>query len=209
MQRTKKGLIIVLSGPSGVGKGEVCKALLRRNPGLKLSVSATTRAPRPGEVDGVSYFFKSGDEFKRMIANNEFLEYSAVYGCNYYGTPGAYVDQECEAGHDILLEIDVHGANQVKKACPSAIAVFLAPPSMSALKSRLMNRGTEDAEAVERRFSEALLELQQAKLYDYLVINDVLDKAVNAVEHIIYAERMRAERWYNFVDELQGGSKKL
>lgn len=208
MQKPKKGLLIVLSGPSGVGKGVVCRALMERNPQMKLSVSATTRCKRHNEIDGVSYFFKSEEEFKRMIVNDEFLEYTSVYGSNYYGTPRAYVEEELAAGHDIILEIDVHGANQVKKALPFAIAVFLAPPSMSALKSRLIGRGTEDQETVERRFSEALYELGQVAKYDYLVVNDVLDKAVTAVEHIISAEHMRAFRRLDFVEELEGGSKK-
>ncbi|HWS29084.1 MAG TPA: guanylate kinase [Clostridia bacterium] len=208
MQKTKKGLLIVLSGPSGVGKGVVCRALMERNPQLKLSVSATTRLKRPCEIDGLSYFFKSEEEFKRMIVNDEFLEYTSVYGSNYYGTPRAYVEEELAAGNDIILEIDVHGANQVKKACPFAIAIFLAPPSMSALKSRLIGRGTEDSDAVERRFGEALFELKQAEKYDYIVVNDVLDKAVTAVEHIISAEHMKAFRRLDFVEELEGGSKK-
>ena len=208
MQKPKKGLLIILSGPSGVGKGVVCKALMERNPNLKLSVSATTRGKRPGEIDGVSYFFKTDEEFKRMIVNDEFLEYTSVYGSNYYGTPRTYVEEELAAGHDIILEIDVHGANQVKKSCPFAIAVFLAPPSMSALKSRLIGRGTEEPEVVERRFGEALYELRQAEKYDYIVVNDVLDKAVTAVEHIISAEHMRVFRRLDFVEDLEGGSKK-
>ena len=175
-----KGVLIVLSGPSGVGKGTVCKALLARNPQVKLSVSATTRAPRPGEIEGVSYFFKTRDEFERMIAAGDFLEYMDVFGMNYYGTPRTYV-----------LEIDVKGAMNVKRLCPDAVLVFVAPPSMDTLKKRLVGRGTETEEAVERRTREAFAEMKLLPEYDYAVVNDVLETAVNEVETIIKAERLR------------------
>lgn len=189
-----KGVLIVLSGPSGVGKGTVCKELLARNPQVKLSVSATTRAPRPGEVEGVSYFFKTREEFERMIAAGEFLEYMDVFGMNYYGTPRAYVEQQLAAGNDIVLEIDVKGAMNVKRLCPEAVLVFIAPPSMETLKKRLVGRGTETAEAVERRTQEAFAEMKLLPEYDYAVINDVLEDAVCSVETIIKAERPRVCR---------------
>lgn len=189
-----KGVLIVLSGPSGVGKGTVCKELLARNPQVKLSVSATTRAPRPGEVEGVSYFFKTREEFERMIAAGEFLEYMDVFGMNYYGTPRAYVEQQLAAGNDIVLEIDVKGAMNVKRLCPEAVLVFIAPPSMETLKKRLVGRGTETAEAVERRTQEAFAEMKLLPEYDYAVINDVLEDAVCSVETIIKAERLRVCR---------------
>lgn len=187
-------MLIVLSGPSGVGKGTVCKELLARNPQVKLSVSATTRAPRPGEVEGVSYFFKTREEFERMIAAGEFLEYMDVFGMNYYGTPRAYVEQQLAAGNDIVLEIDVKGAMNVKRLCPEAVLVFIAPPSMETLKKRLVGRGTETAEAVERRTQEAFAEMKLLPEYDYAVINDVLEDAVCSVETIIKAERLRVCR---------------
>lgn len=189
-----KGVLIVLSGPSGVGKGTVCKELLARNPQVKLSVSATTRAPRPGEVEGVSYFFKTREEFERMIAAGEFLEYMDVFGMNYYGTPRAYVEQQLAAGNDIVLEIDVKGAMNVKRLCPEAVLVFIAPPSMETLKKRLVGRGTETAEAVERRTQEAFAEMKLLPEYDYAVVNDVLEDAVCSVETIIKAERLRVCR---------------
>lgn len=190
----EKGVLIVLSGPSGVGKGTVCKELLARNPQVKLSVSATTRAPRPGEVEGVSYFFKTREEFERMIAAGEFLEYMDVFGMNYYGTPRAYVEQQLAAGNDIVLEIDVKGAMNVKRLCPEAVLVFIAPPSMETLKKRLVGRGTETAEAVERRTQEAFAEMKLLPEYDYAVVNDVLEDAVCSVETIIKAERLRVCR---------------
>lgn len=186
-----KGVLIVLSGPSGVGKGTVCKALLARNPQVKLSVSATTRAPRPGEIEGVSYFFKTRDEFERMIVAGDFLEYMDVFGMNYYGTPRTYVEQQLAGGNDILLEIDVKGAMNVKRLCPDAVLVFVAPPSMDTLKKRLVGRGTETEEAVERRTREAFAEMKLLPEYDYAVVNDVLETAVNEVETIIKAERLR------------------
>ena len=186
-----KGVLIVLSGPSGVGKGTVCKALLARNPQVKLSVSATTRAPRPGEIEGVSYFFKTRDEFERMIAAGDFLEYMDVFGMNDDGTPRTYVEQQLAGGNDILLEIDVKGAMNVKRLCPDAVLVFVAPPSMDTLKKRLVGRGTETEEAVERRTREAFAEMKLLPEYDYAVVNDVLETAVNEVETIIKAERLR------------------
>ena len=190
----EKGVLIVLSGLSGVGKGTVCKELLARNPQVKLSVSATTRAPRPGEVEGVSYFFKTREEFERMIAAGEFLEYMDVFGMNYYGTPRAYVEQQLAAGNDIVLEIDVKGAMNVKRLCPEAVLVFIAPPSMETLKKRLVGRGTETAEAVERRTQEAFAEMKLLPEYDYAVVNDVLVDSVCSVETIIKAERLRVCR---------------
>lgn len=194
MAKNTKGVLIVLSGPSGVGKGTVCKELLARNPQVKLSVSATTRAPRPGEVDGVSYFFKTKEEFKRMIDADEFLEYMDVFGMNYYGTPRAYVEEQLALGNDILLEIDVKGAMNVKKIAPEAVLVFIAPPSMETLKARLVGRGTETEEAIARRTAEAAAEMQLLPKYDYMVVNDVLTDAVNEVETILAAERLRVSR---------------
>ncbi|MBQ9832642.1 MAG: guanylate kinase, partial [Clostridia bacterium] len=136
MRNNREGLLIVISGPSGVGKGTVCKGLLENNKNFKVSVSATTREPRKDEIDGVNYFFKTKEEFERMIENNEFLEYMDVFGMNYYGTPRAYVEEELSAGNDIILEIDVKGAMRVKESFPDAVTVFIAPPSMSTLKTR-------------------------------------------------------------------------
>lgn len=199
MPHMRKGLLLVLSGPSGVGKGTVGKALMARNPNIRFSVSCTTRAPRPGEVDGLHYFFKTEEEFQRMIDEEAFLEHTRVFGANYYGTPRAYVEQQLCAGQDILLDIDVQGALNVKRLCSEAVMMFLAPPSMSALKSRLVGRGTESSEAVERRFHEAYAELGHMEEYEYLVVNDVLDKAVTELEQIIAAERLRVCRNEDFI----------
>lgn len=200
MPYTRKGLLLVLSGPSGVGKGTVGEALMKRNPNIRFSVSCTTRAARPGEVEGLHYFFKTEEEFQRMIGEGAFLEYTKVFGANYYGTPRAYVEQQLCAGQDILLDIDVQGALRVKAQCPDAVMMFLAPPSMSALKCRLVGRGTECTEAVERRFREAYEELSHIKEYEYLVVNDILDKAVTDLEQVIAAERLRVCRNEDFID---------
>lgn len=201
----EKGLLIVLSGPSGVGKGVIGNGLLGRNPNMKFSVSATTRAPRPGEVEGVNYFYKTREEFLRMIENNEFLEYMEVFGANYYGTPRAYVEQELEMGHDILLDIDVKGAMNVKKAYPEAVTIFIAPPSMPILKSRLIGRGTETAEAVERRFKTAFTEMKRIPEYDYVIVNDVIDRAVLSVEAILRGEKCRTHRNKDLIEDLWKG----
>ena len=200
MQNTREGLLIVLSGPSGVGKGTVLKALLERNPNMKLSISATTRAPRPNETDGVDYFFKTHEEFNRMIEAGEFLEYMNVFNTNFYGTPRAYVDEEIAQGNDIILEIDVKGAMSIKKERPDTVMIFIAPPSMSTLKSRLYGRGTETAEAVERRFQEAFSEIQCVDKYDYIVVNDILDRAVALVEGIIASEKCKVSRNKAIID---------
>ncbi len=203
MQQSREGLLIIISGPSGVGKGTVCKALMERNPNMRFSVSCTTRPPRPGEVDGLHYFFKTRDEFLQMVQEGAFLEHMQVFGNHYYGTPRAYVEQQRASGFDILLDIDVHGAMHVKSACPDAVTIFLAPPSMSSLKTRLVGRGTETVEAIEKRFEESFHELRYMKDYDYVVSNDVLDIAIGQVEHIIAAERLRVCRNQAFIESFQ------
>ena len=205
MNQHEKGVLIVMSGPSGVGKGVISHGLLGRNPNMKFSVSATTRARRPGEVEGVNYFYKTREEFERMIANNEFLEYTEVFGSNFYGTPRAYVEQELERGCDIILDIDVTGAMNVKKAYPEAITVFIAPPSMEILKARLIGRGTETAEAVERRFAAAHTEMKRIPDYDYVIVNDVIDRAVLTLEAVIRAEKCSVSRSRELIEELWKG----
>ena len=194
MQKSRNGLLLVISGPSGVGKGTICDGILDRSPNARLSISATTRPMRQNEIDGVDYFFKSYEEFDRMIKNNEFLEYMHVFGTNYYGTPKAYVEDERRQGHDIILEIDVQGAMKVKEVCPDAICIFIAPPSMSDIKTRLIGRGTESDAALERRYSVAFEEMKSMDRYDYVVVNDIIDKAVSTVCNIIDAERCRMAR---------------
>ena len=205
-QHHRKGLLLVVSGPAGVGKCTIDRVLLERNTNMRLSVSATTRAPRPGEIDGVHYFFISDDKFKEMVENNEFLEYMHVFNLHYYGTPRSFVEEEIAMGHDVLLEIDVQGAMRVREAYPGAVIVFIAPPSMGKLKSRLVGRGTETPEVIERRFQTAFSELEYMKKYDYIVVNDVLDVAISHMEHIIDAEKCRSERNDELVNKLLGGN---
>lgn len=209
MKQTRNGLLLVVSGPAGVGKGTVDSALLSRNSGIRMSVSATTRAPRPGEIDGVHYFFKSEEEFKRMIEEDAFLEYMHVFHTNYYGTPRSFVEEELSSGRDVILEIDVQGGMKVKEAYPEAVLVFIVPPSMSELKARLIGRNTETPEAIETRFATAFAELDYASKYDYIVVNDVLDIAVARMESIIAAETCRTNRNAAFLTKLKGGNLPL
>ena len=160
----------------------------------------------PGEIDGVHYFFISDDKFKEMAEKNEFLEYMHVFNLHYYGTPRSFVEEEIAMGHDVLLEIDVQGAMRVREAYPGAVLVFIAPPSMGKLKSRLVGRGTETPEVIERRFQTAFSELEYMKNYDYIVVNDVLDVAISHMEHIVDAEKCRSERNEELVNKLLGGN---
>lgn len=179
-----KGNLIVISGPSGVGKGTVCDILLKSCKNLALSISATTRAPRDIDAEGVTYYFKTKQEFENMIKQNKFLEW-AKYNDNYYGTPLEPVREKLKQGTNVLLEIDVQGALNVKKICPDAVYIFIAPPDIETLHKRLNNRGTETQEEIKRRIDSADAELMQQDKYDYVVINDNLDDAVREIENII------------------------
>lgn len=207
MNQSREGLLLVVSGPAGVGKGTLDKALLERHQDMKLSVSATTRAPRPGEIDGVHYFFKTEEEFKTMIERNEFLEYMHVFQTNYYGTPRSFVEEQLSRGIDVILEIDVQGAMKVKKAFPNAVMIFIAPPSMAELKSRLIGRNTETLEQIEKRFATAEKEIAMLPEYEYVVTNDVVEMAVNQMEAIITAEKCKVSRSNALLAKLQGGIK--
>lgn len=200
MKEQRNGLLLVISGPSGVGKGTLVNALMERNQKIKMSVSATTRAPRPGEIDGVHYFFKTEEEFKAMVDRGEFLEYIHVFGSKYYGTPRSFVEQQLASGYDVILEIDVQGAMKVKQAFPDAVLMFITAPSMSEIKSRLIGRGTETMEQVEKRFATAFEEIKMIPQYDYVIINDVVDVAVHHMEAILEAERCRTSR-SNYLSE--------
>ena len=203
MKEQRNGLLLVVSGPSGVGKGTLVKALMDRNSRIRMSVSATTRTPRPGEIEGVHYFFKTEDEFKSMVDRGEFLEYIHVFGSKYYGTPRSFVEQQLENGYDVILEIDVQGAMKVKQAFPDAVLMFITAPSMSEIKSRLIGRGTETMEQVEKRFATAFEEIKMIPQYDYVIINDVIDVAVHHMEAILEAERCRTSRSNYLSDSIE------
>lgn len=188
----KKGLLIVISGPSGTGKSTVCKALIEKSK-FWISISATTRSPRKGEVDGVNYYFLTEEDFKDKIKNNNFLEYAKVYG-NYYGTPKPQVLKAIEEGNDVVLEIDIQGALMVKETYPEGVFIFILPPSMEELKKRIINRGSETPESFMTRFNSAYKEINYVSKYNYMVINDTVDNAVSNIESIIMAEKCRVDR---------------
>ena len=189
----QKGILFVLSGPSGVGKGTVRQRLFEQETSLKYSVSATTRKKRPGEKEGVDYFYKTEEEFKKMIVNGELLEY-AQYVNNYYGTPKKYVEEQISLGNDVFLEIEVQGALQVKRNFPEGVFIFLCPPSLEELKNRIINRGTETDSLIKNRLKEASKEIEMMSEYDYVVVNDDVDKAVEKVKAIIVSEHCKRER---------------
>lgn len=189
----EEGILFVLSGPSGVGKGTVRQRLFERTNHLKYSISATTRAMRPGEKDGVDYFFKSKSEFKRLIDQNKLLEY-AQYVNNYYGTPRKYVKETLASGHDVFLEIEVQGALQVKQNFPQGVFIFLFPPSLEELKKRITSRGTESEDLVSHRLQKANQEINMMDYYDYVVVNDDVDHAVSKIQAIIQSEHCRRDR---------------
>lgn len=189
----QKGILYILSGPSGVGKGTVRERLFEEETHLKYSVSATTRDKRPGEIHGKDYFFKKHSEFEEMIKNNELLEH-AKYVNNYYGTPRDYVEAELEAGKDVFLEIEVQGALQVKENFSGGVFIFLFPPSLEELKDRIVNRGTETEELVNNRLNEARKEIEMMHHYDYVVVNDNVDSAVQKIKSIIVSEHCKRER---------------
>ena len=198
---TPQGILLVVSGPSGAGKGTICQILREQLPDLGYSISVTTRQPRVGEVDGKSYFFKTVPEVQEMIAKGELLEYAEVYG-NYYGTPRKYVMDLLQSGHDVLLEIDIQGALQIKERFPEGVFVFIVPPSLDELSARIYKRGTDSEEVIKRRMASAASELTYAAKYDYIIVNDIATKAANKVLTIMEAERYRVARTYFIVDEI-------
>jgi guanylate kinase len=180
----RRGNLIVIAGPSGVGKGSVVKALLAKDPDLALSISATTRPPRAAEREGEDYHFVSTGRFEQLVDQGEMLEWASVFD-HFYGTPAAFVQAQREAGRNVILEIDVQGAKQVREGVPDAILILLEPPSMEELARRLRDRGTEPEEKIERRLAEAVRELDQRALFDHVVVNDDLDRASSQVAAII------------------------
>ncbi|MGI5849625.1 MAG: guanylate kinase [Christensenellales bacterium] len=189
----EKGLLIVLSGPSGTGKGTVCKALLKDREDLCLSVSCTTRKPRACETEGINYYFKSGQEFEELIKQGEFLEYAKIFS-NYYGTPRSFVESKLFEGKDVLLEIDVQGALMTKRSFPDGVFLFLIPPSMEELELRIRRRGTEDEQQILTRLGKAGKEMALMDEYDYVIVNDHIDKVVKSINCIIRAEKLRVSR---------------
>ncbi|MCL6639540.1 MAG: guanylate kinase [Firmicutes bacterium] len=195
-----KGILLVLSGPSGAGKGTLCRALLEKEPSMQLSISATTRLPRGDEQDGVHYHFTTRDVFQEMIQNDQLLEWAEVYG-NYYGTPRRAVYEVLAQGRDVILEIDIQGALQVKEKIESAVLVFVAPPSPAELRRRLVGRATDSLEEIEKRLSCTAKEMKLARRYNYVVINDEVERAVARLQSIVQAEKCRPRYFENFFDQ--------
>ncbi len=196
-----KGFLLVISGPSASGKGTVCRKLLERNKDLIFSISATTRKARKGEIDGVNYFFIDEKTFDQMVSNGEFIEYALVHG-NKYGTPKKFVIDQVNKGEIVLLEIDVQGALQIKELFDEAVFIFLLPPSMEELRNRIIKRGTESKEDIDIRMRNAVDELKLAYKYDYVVINDKVDEAVEKIETIIKAEKLKVKRLGDILDNI-------
>ena len=199
----EKGLLILVSGASGTGKGTVCKKILADMPEIFYSISATTRQPRPGESDGVEYFFITKEEFKNWIAEDKFLEYAEVYG-NFYGTPLHKIEERRNRGEHVLLEIDTQGALNVMKKVPDGVYIFLLPPSLAELRDRIKNRGTETPESLDRRLNAAKSEIEIGRKYKYVVINDTVDEAVKKIKAIISAELCKTSRNEKILADLTG-----
>jgi guanylate kinase len=188
-----RGLLLIVSAPSGAGKTTLVRALLKADPAMRLSVSYTTRAPRPGEVNDKDYHFVSRDEFLAMATRGELLESAEVYG-NYYGTSGAWIGRELSAGRDILLEIDWQGAAQVRKQFPEALSIFILPPSLQALRNRLMNRAQDNQEVIEKRMAAAADDIGHAREFDYIIVNDDFDEALLDLTAVVRASRLTTSR---------------
>ncbi len=195
-----KGVLLVISGPAGVGKGTVCKEFMQKNKNTFLSVSMTTRQPREGEVEGVNYFFRTKEEFMKLVSENKFLEY-AQFCDNCYGTPREAVEEQLEKGHDVILEIEVQGALQVKEKFDECILVFVVPPSYEELKGRLVGRGTETPDVVEKRLLRALEEFKLMPRYDYILMNDTVENAVQRLEAVVTAEKTKTSRNKELINE--------
>ena len=189
----QSGILFVLSGLSGAGKGTICQELLRQIPNLQYSVSATTRKPRLGETNGINYWFKEKDEFEEMIKNDLLLEYAEVYG-NYYGTPKEQVLKVLKSGKNVVLEIDPQGAMQVKAKFPEGVFIYILPPSLDELAARITKRGTDSKDSIKKRLAAATEEIQYALKYDYVVVNDKVETAVDSIATIISAEKFNSKR---------------
>lgn len=203
-----KGLMLVFSGPSGVGKDTVLHELLHQCENTRLSVSATTRSPRPGETDGKDYYFVTREQFQEMIANGEMLEHAEYCG-NFYGTPVGPVNEWCNMGYDVILEIEVQGGAQIKQKHPDCVSVFLLPPSLSALESRLRQRASDSEEVIQKRLESACTEILEAKHYDYLIVNDTVDHAVEQIRAILCAEKLRFGRANSNIERMLNDAKTI
>ncbi len=197
----RHGILIVLSGPSGTGKGTICKELLAQNSNLHYSISATTRPARPGEVNGVNYWFIAPDEFRTMVEQDELLEWAEVYG-NYYGTPRRWVTDTLRSGRDVVLEIDTQGAMQIKKKFPEGVFVFIVPPSLKELEDRIVKRGADSPAVIAKRLGCVQDELCFARQYDYAVVNDEVAAATTKIAAIILAEKCRMERNRDLIEAI-------
>mgnify|MGYP002764961887 FL=1 len=198
----EKGLLLVISGFSGAGKGTVVKRLLELHNDYALSISATTRSPREGEQNGREYFFKSTEEFESMIDNSELIEY-AKYVSNYYGTPKAYVEEQLEAGKNVILEIEIQGALNIKKMYPDAVLLFIMPPSAEELERRLVGRGTEDEATIKARLQRASDEAKGVENYNYIVINDKVDDCVETIHSIVNSEKRKAVNNMSLINNIK------
>ncbi len=198
----ERGILIVVSGFSGSGKGTIMNEIMRKYDNYALSVSATTRNPRPGETDGKEYFFKTVEEFEKMIAKDELIEY-ARYVDNYYGTPRAYVEEQLDAGKDVILEIEIQGALKVKEKFPDTLLLFVTPPTAEELRHRLVGRGTETMDVIDFRMKRAKEEALGMDRYDYLIINDVLEDCVREMHQIIQGEHRRSFRNRTFIEHMK------
>ncbi len=203
-----KGILVVVSGFSGAGKGTVMKRLMEKYDNYALSISVTTRQPRPGEVDGREYFFRTKEEFQQLIQEDELIEY-AQYVENYYGTPRFYVEEQLQSGKDVILEIEIQGAMKVKEKNPEAVLVFVTPPTVEELKRRLTNRGTETQEVIAERLARASEEAEGMDSYDYLLVNDVLDECVDHLHRIIQSEHARSLRNTEFIETIKKESRQF
>ena len=189
----EKGLLVVVSGFSGAGKGSIMKRILQKYDNYALSISATTRDPRPGEMDGQDYFYKTQKQFEKMIDKDELIEYASYQG-NYYGTPKAYVEKQLNSGRDVILEIEVQGATKVKELLPDTVLIFVTPPSAAELRDRLTKRATESADQIRGRLRRAVVEAEYMPTYDYILVNDDLEAAVTELDEIVRAEHKKSER---------------
>lgn len=196
-----RGKIIVISGFSGVGKGTVMKELVKSDD-YALSVSATTRAPRPGETEGISYFYKTTEEFENMIKANELVEYASYVG-NYYGTPRTFVEQKMAEGKDVLLEIEIQGALKIKEQYPDTVLIFLTTKDAETLRERLIGRGTETEEVINQRLERAVEEAEGVEAYDYIVVNDILEDCVKTVDRIIKSEHNRTSEKISIIQDIR------